>query len=140
MSKFLVAAVAAAFALGVTGASANDTSASPSGKSWKQFQSQVKKCEAMTGDQQKQCMANAKATYRASNFNCDTLSGQSKTQCEKYGAQWSSASSQDTHVRTGEPNVAPTDPADPTDALKNRDSRKQEGNASSSLPEPQKQN
>jgi len=139
MSKFLVSAVAAAFALGLTGASANDTSASPSSKSWKQFQSQVKKCEAMTGDQQKQCMANAKATYRASNFNCDTLSGQNKTQCEKYGAQWSSAS-QDTHVRTGEPNIAPTDPADPTDALKNRDSRKQEGNAASSLPEPQKQN
>ena len=139
MKKFLVAAAAAAFALGLTGASANDTSAIPAGKTWKQFQSQVKKCDAMTGDQQKQCIANAKATYRASHFDCDALTGQSKAQCQKYDTQWNTAS-QDTHVRTGEPNASPADPADPTDAMKNRDSRKQEGNAASSLPEPQKQN
>src|SRR4249920_3855030 len=113
MWKFLTAMIAAACVLGLNNASANETSSPTTSKSWKQFQSQVKKCEAMTGDQQKQCMANAKATYRASNFNCDTLSGQNKTQCEKYGAQWSSAS-QDTHVKTGEPNIAPTDPANPT--------------------------
>ena len=137
MNKFLAAIVAATFAVGLNAAYANDNSAPPAGKSWKQFQSQVKKCEALTGDQQKQCMANAKATYRASNFDCDALTGPSKAQCQKYGMQWNN---QDTHVRTGEPNATPNSPADPTDALKNRDSRKQEGNASSSLPEPQKQN
>ena len=139
MCKFLTAMMAAAFVLGLNAASANDASSPPASKSWKQFQGQVKKCDAMTGDQQKQCIASAKATYRASHFDCDALTGQSKEQCQKYDTQWNAAS-QDTHVRTGEPNVAPTNPADPTEALKNRDSRKQEGNASSSLPEPQKQN
>jgi len=139
MCKFIAAMITAAFVLGLNSASANDTSSPSTSKSWKQFQSQVKKCDAMTGDQQKQCIANAKATYRASHFDCDALTGQSKAQCQKYDTQWNTAS-QDTHVRTGEPNVPPTDPANPTDALKNRDSRKQEGNASSALPEPQKQN
>src|SRR6185312_4968124 len=139
MCKSIAAMIAAAFVLGLNSASANDTSSPATSKSWKQFQSQVKKCDAMTGDQQRQCMADAKATYRASHFDCDALTGQSKVQCQQYDTQWNTAS-QDTHVRTGEPNAAPANPADPTDELQNRDSRKQEGDASNSLPEPQKQN
>ena len=115
------------------------TANSSGSRTWKQFQSQVTKCDAMTGDQQEQCMANAKATYRASGFDCNTLTGPSKTQCQKYGAQWNN-SSQDAYVHSGEPSTTSTSPADPTDALKNRDSRKQGGNASSAFPEPQKQN
>jgi len=116
-----------------------ETSNSSGSRTWKQFQSQVTKCDAMTGDQQAQCMANAKATYLASDFDCNTLTGPSKTQCEKYGTQWNK-SSQDAYVHSGEPSTTSTSPADPTEALKNRDSRKQGGNASSTLPEPQKQN
>jgi hypothetical protein len=115
------------------------TSNSSGSRTWKQFQSQVTKCDAMTGDQQEQCMANAKATYRASDFDCNTLTGPSKAQCEKYGTQWNN-SSQDAYVHSGEPSTTSTGPADPTEALKNRDSRKQGGNASSALPEPHKQN
>ena len=115
------------------------TANSSGSRTWKQFQSQVTKCDAMTGDQQEQCMANAKATYRASDFDCNTLTGPSKTQCEKYGTQWNK-SSQDAYVHSGEPSTTSTNPADPTEALKNRDSRKQGGNASSALPEPHKQN
>jgi hypothetical protein len=89
-------------------------------------------------------MTDAKDTYRASHFNCDTLSATDKAQCKKYSDQWNTAgATQDgsTPVRSGDSNANnPASPSDPTDELKNRDSRKQEGNASRALPEPQKQN
>ena len=146
MSKFVLAIAAAGLALGMNVSMAKDTpsTSGTSAKTWKEFQSQVRQCDALTGAQRTQCMADARETYRASNFNCDSLPAADKATCKRYGDQWKSAgASQDgsTPVRSGDSNANnPASPSDPTDELKNRDSRKQEGDASRALPEPQKQN
>ena len=146
MSKFILAIAAACFALGMNTSMARDTpsTSGTSAKTWKDFQTQVRQCDALTGAQRTQCMADAKDAYRASQFNCDTLSATDKAQCKKYSDQWNTAgATQDgsTPVRSGDSNANnPATPSDPTDELKNRDSRKQEGDASRALPEPQKQN
>lgn len=145
MSKLAAAMVAAGFTLGLNVAIAKDTTTNAPSKTWKEFQGQLKKCDTLTGDQKEQCMTQAKEAYRTSNFNCDTLSAQDKSQCQQYGEQWKNErtnQSQDETgpVRSGEANPIPANPADPTDELRNRDSRKQHGDAASALPEPQKQN
>lgn len=145
MTKFILAVAAAGLALGMNLSMAKDTPSTTgtSAKTWKEFQGQVRQCDALTSAQRTQCMADARDAYRASNFNCDTLSAADKAQCKKYGEQWKTAgATQDgsAPVHSGEPNMTPANPSDPTDELKNRDSRKQQGDASHALPEPQKQN
>jgi hypothetical protein len=144
MSKFLAAAVIAYCAIGLNTATAkNITAAQANAKAWKDFEVQVDKCKAMTGTQRTQCMENLRTTYRSSNFDCDTLlSAQDKAKCQQFVEHWDTSQSQDsaTVARSGEPNTAPPNPGAPSGEFHNGDSRKQEGNAVITLPEPQRHN
>jgi len=85
---------------------------------------------------------NTSSTTSSGALECDNLSGQDKALCEKHSnfvKKTDQTPDGAEAVHSVEPTMTPAHPADPTDSLKNRDSRKQEGNASSALPEPQTQ-
>ena len=75
--------------------------------------------------------------------DCDTLAGQDRVLCQKsseFSKKVENARDSATPVRAGEPTMTPTNRPDPTEELQARDSRKQEGEASTSFSEPEKQN
>jgi hypothetical protein len=135
MSKLLTAMVAAGMCLGLNAAIANDSTGA---RNWSDFQSQVKRCNTLTGAEKKQCMADAREAYRASNFQCESMSGQDKTQCLKYGEEWKSArANQPNATVTHDDNPTIESPAgDPAAAERNRDSTKQQEDAADSVPQP----
>jgi hypothetical protein len=63
---------------------------SAAAKDWSDFQVMVKRCDTLTGAENKQCVMDARDTYRASNFNCDTMASQYKAQCQSYSERWKS--------------------------------------------------
>jgi len=104
---------------------------SSTAKDWRNFRVLVKKCNATTTAESKQCLMKARDTYRAWNLNCDTLAPEDKAQCTRYIERWTSALADAPHantpaVRSGEPNTIPADPGDPSDKERNRDSTKQQ--------------
>jgi hypothetical protein len=111
-------------------------------REWNEFRAMVKKCGALTSAERKQCMADARDMYLASDFKCGTLSGSDKTQCLKYAQYWKSATANPkaavTH--TEEPTMTPASPGDPSASERNRDSTKQQQDAAGTLPESKKQN
>ena len=108
------------------------------GDNWRNFLATVKKCDALTGAQNTQCMTDAAATYRAWNFNCEAMAPQDRLQCRSYSERWNTANADSPRpaVRTGDPNAIPADPGDPSDKLRNRDSTKQQA----AVPQAPKQN
>ena len=134
MSKLLAAMVAAGIGLGLSTAIASDA------KNWNDFQAMVKRCNTLTGADKKECMASARDTYHASNFNCEAMSGSDKTQCLKYGQEWKSAKANPPNAAvTHDDNPTMDSPAgDPTAAERNRDSTKQQEDAAGNLPQPPK--
>ena len=136
MSKLLTAMVSAGISLGLNTAIADDSAAA---RNWSEFQGMVKKCSTLTGTERKQCITDARDTYRASNFRCESMSGQDKTQCLKYGEEWKSAKANQPNspvTHTDDPTMSPATPGDPSPSERNRDSTKQQQDAASSLPEP----
>jgi hypothetical protein len=134
MSKLLTAMVAAGLGLGINTAIANDSAAA---KSWSEFQDMVKRCNTLTGAEKKQCMADARATYHASNFQCESMSGQDKTLCLRYGEEWKTArANQEAVTHDDTPTMTSTNPGDPTPSERNRDSTKQQEDAVGELPQP----
>ena len=109
---------------------------------WRVFRALVKKCDALTGESKKQCMAEARDMYLASNFKCQTL-GSDKMQCLRYREQWESAKAdlpKGAVTHTEEPTMSPASPGDPSAAERNRDSTKQQQDAAGTLTEPKRQN
>lgn len=109
---------------------------------WRDFRALVKKCDALTGESKKQCMAEARDMYLASDFKCQTL-GSDKMQCLRYREQWKSAEAdlpKATVTHTEEPTMSPASPGDPSAAERNRDSTKQQQDAVGTLTEPKRQN
>jgi hypothetical protein len=136
MSKLFTAMVAAGICLGLNTAIANDSAAA---RNWSDFQGMVKKCNALTGTEKKQCMSDARDTYHASNFKCESMSAQDKTQCLKYGEEWKSAKANQANpavTHDENPTMTPATPGDPTPSERNRDSTKQQQDAAGALPEP----
>jgi hypothetical protein len=134
MSKLLTAMVAAGLGLGINTAIANDSAAA---KNWSEFQDMVKRCNTLTGAEKKQCMADARATYHASNFQCESMSGQDKTLCLRYGEEWKTArANQEAVTHDDTPTMTSTNPGDPTPSERNRDSTKQQEDAAGELPQP----
>lgn len=131
MSRLIITLAFATLSLGVGNAIAKDADATAT-KQWKDFQAAVKKCDTQTGTNKENCLSAAKQTYRSANFDCDAMASRDKAQCQKYRDEWETAArSTDSTgttppVRTGEPNAIPTDPGDPTDKERNRDSTKQQ--------------
>jgi hypothetical protein len=114
---------------------------SSTAKDWRNFQVLVKKCETTTTAENKQCLTDARNTYRAWNLNCETLPPEDEAQCTRYVEQWTSALADAPHantpaVRSGEPNAIPADAGDPSDKERNRDSTKQQA----ATQQPSKQN
>jgi hypothetical protein len=134
MSKLWIAMVAAGVGLGINTAIANDSAAA---RNWSQFQDMVKRCNTLTGTEKKQCMADARATYHASNFRCEIMSGQDKTQCVRYAEEWKSArANQEAVTHDDTPTMTSANPGDPTPSERNRDSTKQQQDAAGELPQP----
>lgn len=143
MSKLLTAMVVAGIGLGLNAAIAANEPHSAGATSWSHFQGMVKKCQALTGDEKKQCMADARNTYRASRFQCESMSGTDRTQCLKYGEQWKDARADQPNApvtHTEEPTMTPATPGDPAPSERNRDSTKQQEDASRSTPDAKTQN
>lgn len=143
MSKCLMAIVAAGIGFGLNAAVVSSADAAPAPKTWKEFKVMVKKCDDLIGEQRKQCMADARDTYRASNYDCDSMSQSDKTQCLRYRDQWKSAAASDSKpavTHTDEPTMTTADPGDPSASERNRDSTKQQEDAAGNLPEPKPQN
>ncbi len=142
MLKLLTAVVIAGIGLGLNIAIAANEPHSAHATSWSRFQSMVKKCDALTGAEKKQCMMNARDTYRASDFKCESMSGTDKTQCLKYGEQWSATANPPNApvTHTEEPTTTSANPGDPSVAERNRDSTKQQEDASRPATEPKRQN
>jgi hypothetical protein len=108
---------------------------------WSDFLATVKKCDALSGAENAQCMTDAGATYRSWNFNCEAMAPQDRVQCRTYSERWNTASATSSKptapaVRSGEPNIIPADPGDASDKERNRDSTKQQA----SVPQLPKQN
>ena len=109
---------------------------------WRDFRALVKQCDALTGESKKQCMAEARDMYLASDFNCQTL-GSDKVQCLRYREQWKNAGAdlpKAAITHTEEPTISPASPGDPSAAERNRDSTKQQQDAAGTLTEPKRQN
>jgi hypothetical protein len=109
---------------------------------WRHFRALVKKCDALTGESKKQCMAVARDVYLASDFKCQTL-GSDKMQCLRYREQWKSAKAdlpKGAVTHTEEPTISPASPGDPSAAERNRDSTKQQQDAAGTLTEPKRPN
>ena len=109
-------------------------------KDWRNFQVLVKKCETTTAEN-KQCLIDARNTYRAWNLNCETLSPEDEAQCTRYVEQWTNPLADAPRadrpaVRSGEPNTIPANAGDPSDKERNRDSTKQQA----ATQQPPKQN
>ena len=142
MSKFLMAIVAAGVGLGLNSALVSSTEAAAAPRSWSDFKVMVKKCDELTGAERKQCMADARDTYRTSNYNCESMSQPDRTQCLRYREQWKSAAASDGNpavTHTEEPTMTPATPGDPAPAERNRDSTKQQGDANQPDSKPQNQ-
>jgi hypothetical protein len=134
MSKLWIAMVAAGVALGINTAIAND---SATAKNWSEFQAMVKRCNTLTGAEKSQCMADARATYHASNFRCESMTGQDKTLCLRYGEEWKSArANQEAVTHDDNPTMNSANPGDPTPSERNRDSTIQQQDAAGQLPQP----
>jgi hypothetical protein len=143
MSKYLMAIVAAGVGLGLSTAIVNSADAAQAPRSWSDFKVMVKKCDQLTGAERKQCMADARDAYRASNYNCESMSQPDRTQCQRYYDQWKSAAASDSKpavTHTDEPTMTPATPGDPSPSERNRDSTKQQEDAAGNLPEPKPQN
>jgi len=139
MSKLLMAVVAAGIGFGLNSVIVDSTYAAPAPRSWSDFKVMVKKCDQLTGAERKQCMADARDTYRTSNYNCESMSQPDRAQCLKYREEWKSAAASDTTpavTHTNEPTMTPATPDDPTPSERNRDSTKQQEDATGNLPEP----
>ena len=145
MSTLMKAIIAASIGMGLNTAMAQDVN-SAAAKDWGEFQVMLKKCDGMTGAAKKQCIDDARAVYRASDFKCESMTGADKSQCLKLAQRWeqspSTGSKDAPAVHSNDQSATPpSNPSDPTDELRNRDSRKQQGDAARTLPEPtQKQN
>ena len=103
---------------------------SSTAKDWHHFRVLVEKCETMTADN-RQCLMDARNTFRAWDLHCETLPPDQEAQCTTYVEQWTSALADGPHtntpaVRSGEPNAIPADAGDPSDKERNRDSTKQQ--------------
>ena len=115
---------------------------SAAAEEWRDFRALVKKCEALTGDEKKHCMAEARDKYLAADFRCETL-GSAKLRCLRYREQWSGAKTDSPKAaitHTEEPTMSPATPGDPSAAERNRDSTKQQQDAAGTLSEPTRQN
>ena len=111
---------------------------SAAAEEWRDFRALVKKCEALTGDEKKHCMAEARDKYLAADFRCETL-GSAKLRCLRYREQWSGAKTDSPKAaitHTEEPTMSPATPGDPSAAERNRDSTKQQQDAAGTLSEP----
>jgi hypothetical protein len=64
---------------------------SAAAKDWSDFQFTVKRCDTLMGAENRQCVMDARDTYRASNFNCDTMAPEDRAQCRRYSERWKSA-------------------------------------------------
>jgi hypothetical protein len=109
---------------------------------WTDFRALVKKCDSLTGDEKKRCIAEARDTYLASDFKCETL-GSDKVQCLTYREQWKNARAdlpKAAITHTEEPTMSPATPGDPSAAERNRDSTKQQQDAAGTLTESKRQN
>jgi hypothetical protein len=103
---------------------------SSTAKDWRNFQVVVNKCDTATAAESKQCLMEARDTYRAWNLNCETLAPEDKAQCTRYIDRWTSALPNAPHantpaVRSGEPNTIPADRRSEYKE-RNRDSTKQQ--------------
>ena len=140
MSKFRMAMIAAGVGLGLSSGIISSTYAAPAPRSWNDFKVMVKKCDQLTGAEKKQCMADARDTYRTSNYHCESMAQPDRTQCLKYRDQWTSAAAGDTKAavtHTEEPTMTPATPSDPAPSERNRDSTKQQEDANQPAPKPQ---
>jgi hypothetical protein len=116
--------------------------ASTVAEEWSDFRASVKKCDALTGEEKKHCMTEARDMYLASDFQCQTL-GSDKMQCLRYREQWKSAKAdlpKAAITHTEEPTMSPATPGDGSAAERNRDSTKQQQDAAGTLAEPKRQN
>ena len=140
MRKLLMTIAAAGIGFGLNTAIVGSAHAAQTPKSWSDFKIMVRKCDTLTGADKKQCMADARDTYRASNYNCERMSGADQTQCVKYREQWKTAAAGDTSstnapiTHTEEPTMTPASPGDPSPSERNRDSTKQQEDAAGNLP------
>jgi hypothetical protein len=138
MSKLLTAMLAAGIGFGLNTFTINQAHSAPA-RNFSDFKVMVKRCDALTGSERKQCMADARDTYRDSHFNCDAMSAEDKTQCLRYGQWWKSAATEENSAvtHTENPTTMPATADDPAPAERNRDSTKQNEDANHSL-EPKK--
>ena len=142
MSKFRMAMIAAGVGLGLSGGIVSSTYAAPAPRSWSDFKVMIKKCDELTGAERKQCMADARETYRSSNYHCEGMSQPDRGQCLKYREQWKTAAASDPKpavTHTDEPTMTPATPGDPAPSERNRDSTKQQEDANQPEPKPQNQ-